>query len=452
MSYTAGSIYEVTFNVDREIVEAFDAWLATHVTEMLEIPGFLKAETFELEDDEQGHARRVTHYYLASEEDLEQYLAGPANAMRQSSIDQFADQFKASRRILRRLGDSDEELRPLPTCLNCGTTFSGQYCGKCGQRAHSRLISIWELIRDAFGDLFELDSRLWQTLLPLVIHPGQLTRDYLLGRRARFMPPFRTYLVLSVVFFLVAFFDPREELGLLFEPRAESTEQAAESDQNAAEIREGVLQELAEQDIIVDDEALPEGPQDEDDGGSVNLKFTDGESDFDCDISDIESADIPQWLSRRVTPERLQVMCERVRADDGRALVDKLLDNVPAALFILLPLMALVLRVLYPLSKRYYVEHLLFVVHYHAFFFLILTLQILFARFGTLVGIPEKATDIVLFGASLYIPVYLFRAMQRVYGQGTFITTLKFIFLVMSYFIGFGLMFAFAALFAAFSI
>ena len=452
MSYTAGSIYEVTFNVDREIVEAFDAWLATHVTEMLEMPGFLKAETFELEDDEQGHARRVTHYYLASEEDLEQYLAGPANAMRQSSIDQFADQFKASRRVLRRLGDSDEELRPLPTCLNCGTTFGGQYCGKCGQRAHSRLISIWELIRDAFGDLFELDSRLWQTLLPLVIRPGQLTRDYLLGRRARFMPPFRTYLVLSVVFFLIAFFDPREELGLLFEPRAEPTEQAAEFDQHAAEIRDGVLQELAEQDIIVGGEELPESLQDEDDGGSVNLKLTDGESDFDCDVSDIESADIPQWLSRRVTPERLQIMCERVRADDGRALLDKLLDNVPAALFILLPLMALVLRVLYPLSKRYYVEHLLFVVHYHAFFFLILTLQILFARFGSLVGIPEKATDIALFGASLYIPVYLFRAMQRVYGQGTFITTLKFIFLVMSYFIGFGLMFAFAALFAAFSI
>lgn len=452
MSYTAGPIYEITFNVDREIVAAFDAWLANHVTEMLEIPGFLKAETFELEDDEQGRARRVTHYYLASEEDLEQYLAGPANTMRQSGIDQFADQFEASRRVLRRSGDSDEELRPLPSCLNCGTTLGGQYCRKCGQRAHSRLISIWGLIRDAFGDLFELDSRLWQTLVPLVIHPGQLTQDYLLGRRARFMPPFRTYLVLSVVFFLIAFFDPREELGLLFEPAAEPTEQAEDSAQNAAEIREGVPQELAEQGIIIGDKELAEDPQDEDDGNSANLNTAGEESDFDCDVSDIESADIPQWLSRRITPERLQIMCERIRADDGRALLDKLLDNVPAALFFLLPLMALVLRVLYPLSKRYYVEHLLFVVHYHAFFFLILTLQILFARFATLVGIPESAADIALIGASLYIPVYLFRAMQRVYGQGKFITTLKFMFLVLSYFIGFGLMFAFAALFAAFSI
>ncbi len=451
MSHTAGPIYEVTLSVDPQIVAAFDAWLAIHVTEMLEIPGFLKAETFELEDDEQGRARRVTHYYLASGEDLEQYFAGPANAMRQSGIDRFADQFEASRRVLRRINDVDEELRPLPSCLNCGTTLGGQYCGKCGQRARSRLISIWELIRDAFGDLFELDSRIWRTLLPLVIRPGRLTRDYLLGRRARFMPPFRTYLVISVVFFLVAFFDPREEFGLLFEADAESSGDVEESDQNAAEIREGILKELAEEGIIVGDELLPEDPEDED-SSSANIDISSGDADRNCDVSDIESADMPAWLSSRVTPERLQVICERVTADDGRALIDKLLDNVPAALFFLLPLMALVLKVLYPLSKRYYVEHLLFVVHYHAFFFLILTLQILFARFASLVSIPENATDIVLIGVSFYIPVYLFRAMQRVYDQGIFITTLKFIFLVISYFIGFGLMIGAAALFAAFSI
>jgi len=139
-------------------------------------------------------------------------------------------------------------------------------------------------------------------------------------------------------------------------------------------------------------------------------------------------------------------------ADDGRALFDKLRDNVPAALFFLMPLMALILKMMYPLSKRYYVEHLLFVVHYHAFFFLILTLQILFARFALLVGIPENAIDIVLIGAAIYIPVYLFRSMRRVYGQGFVITALKFVFLGIAYFGGFFLTMSIAALFAAFSI
>ncbi|HKJ20007.1 MAG TPA: DUF3667 domain-containing protein, partial [Woeseiaceae bacterium] len=102
----------------------------------------------------------------------------------------------------------DAQLPEYPDCLNCGTELRGQYCGHCGQRARSRLISLWELIQDAFGDLLELDSRLWRTVIPLLVRPGQLTRDYLEGRRARYMPPFRMYLVLSVVFFVVAFFDP----------------------------------------------------------------------------------------------------------------------------------------------------------------------------------------------------------------------------------------------------
>ncbi len=449
MSITAGPIYEVTLSVDREIVEAFDAWLADHVQEMLDIPGFLKAETFELEDDEEGRARRVTHYYLASEEDLEEYIAGPANTLRRMGIERFADRFQASRRVLRHSEDSDEELRVLPSCLNCGTTLGGQYCGNCGQRARSRLISLWELVREAFGDLFELDSRLWHTLVPLVIRPGRLTRDYLLGRRARFMPPFRTYLVLSVVFFLVAFFDPREEFNVLFEPAAETTEAGEDAEQSAEEFRDDVIEELAGEGIIVAD-----GPSaDEEDGSDgVNFNISSGEGEAKCDVSDIESADIPEWLPRSITPQRLQIICERVLADDGRALIDKLLDNVPAALFFLLPLMALVLQIMYPLSKRYYVEHLLFVVNYHAFFFLILTLQILFARFAALVNLPENATGTVLIGASIYIPVYLFRSMQRVYGQSILITALKFLFLIFSYFIGFGLMIGFAALFAAFSI
>jgi len=441
MPHSVGPIYEVTASVDREIADAFDDWLAEHVREMLEIPGFLKAETFEIEDDDAGRVRRVTHYYLASEEDLENYLAGPANAMRQSGIDRFADRFVASRRVLRRKEESDEELRPLPSCLNCGTSLSGQYCGNCGQRARSRLISLWGLIREAFGDLLELDSRLWQTLGPLLVRPGKLTRDYLLGRRARFMPPFRTYLVLSVVFFLVAFFDPREEFNVLFEPASETAEVAEPA-------------ELAEDGIAVGDDALPD-EEEESNGISFNVTSGDAYEEkrrAECDAEDIKTADIPDWLSSRLTPERWQLMCERVLADDGRALFGKLRDNVPVALFVLLPLMALVLKIAYPLSKRYYVEHLLFVVHYHAFVFLMLTLQVLFARFGALISIPESAIDAVLIGAALYIPAYLFRSMQRVYGQGVLITVVKYVFLLLSYFFGFILMIGIAAMFAAFSI
>src|SRR5690606_32696830 len=121
----------------------------------------------------------------------------------------------------------------------------------------------------------------------------------------------------------------------------------------------------------------------------------------DCDIDDLNNVSLPGWLGRRLTPERLEEVCERVTADDGRVFLRQLLDNIPAALFILLPLMALVLKILYPMSKRYYAEHLLFVLHYHAFFFLILTVEILFSRLAGLLRLPTFVAGIAGFAVGV---------------------------------------------------
>ena len=127
---------------------------------------------------------------------------------------------------------------------------------------------------------------------------------------------------------------------------------------------------------------------------------------------------MPPWFARRLTQERLEQVCRKVQADDGESLGEKMLDSIPAALFVLLPLMAFVLKVLYPLSKRYYVEHLLFVVHYHAFFFLILSLIMSFAAIAGWLSLHDAIAPIIVVAASLYIPVYLYKALRRVYGQG----------------------------------
>jgi len=453
MSSVNGPIYEVTLSIEPEIIDAFDGWLAEHLEAMLELPGFVKADIFELEEDERGRAQRVAQYYLESEADLEHYLAGPAQAMRQAAIDRFAEQFEATRRILRPTDFDDGELKQVQHCLNCDAALRGQYCASCGQRARSRLISIWELTRDAFGDLFELDSRLWRTLLPLLTRPGKLTRDYLEGRRACFMPPFRTYLVLSILFFLVAFFDPRDDLGVLFEPQAPAAEESEAADAESSVVDpDEILDELEEQGIVGGDDLTREELEETIDAATEGTQFRISAEDGECDIEDIESSDIPLWLAKRLTKERLQLVCARIQADDGSAFLSKMLDNVPAALFILLPLMALVLKILYPLSKRYYVEHLLFVVHYHAFFFLMLILQILFARAGLLVGLPETALTLTLVATSAYIPVYLYKSMRRVYEQGHAITSVKFAMLTLAYFFGFATIMFFAAVFAAFAI
>jgi hypothetical protein len=459
MTNVSGPIYEVTINVDREIVDEFDAWLARHIEKMSHISVIVQAEALAPADDIEGRPRRIAQYHFASDSDLEQYLTDRAAALEKSALDRFEGRIEATRRVLRHIDIADGEIRPIEVCLNCGTALGGQYCGSCGQRAASRLISIWELLRDAFGDLLELDSRLWRTLIPLLIRPGKLTRDYLEGRRARYMPPFRMYLVMSIVFFLVAFFDPREDLSILFEPEDPAVVESEESADDADAVRDEVMGELAAEGIIAGEPdgtgVAADAAADEDEAASagqgVEISIG-GDPKRNCDVDDINDADLPDWLASRLTEERLKVMCDRIIADDGQAFLRELLDNVPAALFVLLPLMALVLKILYPLSKRYYVEHLLFVVHYHAFVFLILTLQVLFRRLGTLIQVPEAPIDAVALAASLYVPVYLYKSQRRVYEQGRFFTILKFLILTFAYFGGLFTIFAMAAIFAAFSI
>lgn len=386
-----------------------------------------------------------------------------------------------------------------PSCLNCGTQLSGQYCGQCGQRADTRFISLFELLRDAFGDMFELDSRLWRTLTPLLFKPGLLTRDYLEGKRARYMPPFRMYLVLSLIFFAVAFFDPHDDLAILYEapPATEvvgegsmspedvdaRVQEAREEGRRAVEqlIADGVIdaddipdefrelasevaaQQSGEDDASadaenadLDDDATSdedgEDGEDEDSGG-VNISFDDDTGVLQsCTLGDSDMSDAPDWLKKRFTPDRLNKACERINDIGLKGLADAIVENIPAALIILLPFMALILKTLYPLSRRYYVEHLLFFVHFHAFFFLVLSLQILLSRFSAWIGFAEGLFTLAIVVASFYIPVYLFMAMRRVYGQNRIISFLKYLWLMAWYLIGFTVVMLGAVLTAVFSI
>jgi len=460
MTSHSGPIYEVTFFVAPDVADECEHRIEEHARRVLLDPAVTDCTVFAKDNDGQGRVRRVCLHSLTGDDVLDDFIDGPGSELEAQLGAEFGELVEIKSRILRE--DQLTELLPeeSPNCLNCGAKLRGQYCGICGQRSRSRLISLWELISDAFGDLFEIDSRLWQTLVPLLIRPGRLTHDYLQGRRARYMPPFRMYLVLSLLFFVVAFFDPREELGLLFEPEPVVTQEAAEETDAAEQAQEAidaaqqvqeVIDELAEQGVVIDDDPSANLQIDEN-GFRFTFDEDDVDKDDDCDVTASDLEELPGWLARRLTVERLQRVCERTRLDDGRALVDNLVDNIPAALIVLLPLMAFVLKALYPLSKRYYVEHLLFFVHFHAFFFLMLTLQILFMRLTARLGIPEALAILTVVVTSFYIAIYLFVAMRRVYGQGRIITFLKYIALVTAYTMGFALTMLGAMAIAAFSI
>lgn len=471
MNAADGPLFELLCQVDPGVAPEFQQWILSLTSEAQDETDIAHARAFETRSDTEGTRFWTCQFQCVSGTLIDHFRSGFLADSMAALSDQFGEAVTVSSRLLLEEPAEDLPVAESPDCLNCGARLRGQYCGICGQRARSRLISLWELISDAFGDLFEIDSRLWRTLIPLLKQPGRLTRDYLEGRRARYMPPFRSYLVLSVIFFVVAFFDPRDDLSLLFEPEPEATpEELAEEESQAAAARKEILDELAAEGIIVGDSDVgadrPGGEQDAEPAGDTDGEFNirvneSGDAGFnimvddetgDCNVEASDLEDLPDWFKRRFTADRVKEVCEKITADGGKSFGDLLLDNVPVALIVLLPLMALVLKVLYPLSRRYFVEHLLFVIHYHAFFFLILTLQILFARLAALIHIPELAATLTIVATSLYIPVYLYMAMRHVYGQGRLLTFVKYIVLVAAYNVGTGLTLLGAVLFALVSV
>jgi len=453
-------IYEVTVACDPAVDADLRDWLPDHVGAMLELPGFTGARILDVVPAAEGEwPAHTVHYTLTDQAALEEYFARHAEGMREATERRFGERVRIERRVLTAAGSGDEDLAP-PRCLNCGHVLHGQYCGICGQRSSNRLISLWGLIAEGLGDLLDMDSRLWRTLRALLLRPGYLTAEYLEGRRARFMPPFRMYLAFSLLFFITAFFG-MDDIQVMVDgdPATDAASQQAAAD-FAAGIRDGIggrvppeeierrareLEKAVEagaatrqgRETAVD--AAEDGAEDAASAPASDSEDPGQEKELSSVCDEMEFQ-VGGWLGQRFTEARLREACRRVVADRGRNLARALIDDLPTALFAFLPVLAFVLKLLYPLSRRYYVEHLLFIVHYQSFVFLVLTLQVLLARLVDLVGGYGWIAELAAVAVAFYIPVYLFRSMRRVYRQGFLATSAKFVALSTAYFLAFVLM------------
>jgi hypothetical protein len=239
-------------------------------------------------------------------------------------------------------------------------------------------------LRESAEDLTHADSRLWRTIVPLLIRPGFLTREYLDGRRASYLPPVRLYLVLSVLFFLIAATVPR--------PGAPPGV---------------VVMQKGSQIVLTPLGATGVGaaPLSEAHASALCGKF-------------IQFGTTDPSANR--LQARFQAACVKVVMDNGRTFRESFLHNAGRAMFVLLPLLALAMKALYRRPSRHYVEHLLFFVHNHAFLFLVLGIYMPVAAFA-----PAPVREALHAGLSVYVPVYFYVAMRRVYGQRWLLTGTK---------------------------
>jgi hypothetical protein len=276
-----------------------------------------------------------------------------------------------------------------PPCQNCGQPVPGKYCAECGQPAGVHMLTMHDVAHDVVHSALHIDSRVWRTLRLLVLRPGELTNEFIRGRRQRYLPPFRLYLILSILFFALS--------AVL--PEAQLVHVNADGDT-----------------VIAYGPADPAGSR-----PPVDLPAS------RCNIQ-LDGA-----LGERLDP-LLKEACAKVAADNGRHLAQVFLQNAPKLMFLFLPLMAAVAMLFYWKPRRLYAEHLVMFLHVHAFVFL--TLSAMAAIDGLLaLGLPGIGLlGLVNLALMLYLPWYVVRAMRVVYGEGRLRTGVKFAVMSIIYF------------------
>jgi hypothetical protein len=250
-------------------------------------------------------------------------------------------------------------------CADCGAPAGGNYCAHCGQETRIETPTVGHFLREFLDQYVAFEGKLGRTLRVLLTRPGQLTLDYLQGRRQRYVRPLKLYLTISVLFFAalsllpeswnpVLRVDPQAEKQALVEfkrERAAQRQDAAAASQNEPSARVG---------------------------------------------ASLERAIERRWLDFAARPA----------GEQRRLLRDKLANDAPYAMFFLLPYFALLLKWLYRRRQPRYGAHLVFSIHLHCLAFLVLALGFL--------PVPQ----FVRARLDWIVLAYLFFALRRVYGLG----------------------------------
>ena len=337
-------------------------------------------------------------------------------------------------------------------CMNCGTELQGPFCHYCGQPDKNLVRFFPALMREMLEDFMDFDSRFMRTLKPLMFKPGKLTRDYLNGRRFRYVPPLRLYIFSSLVlFFLIAVLasdslqfetdtasgSPNLTIKMDEEDRKDLEEALAELE----EVNPGLADQLESQ----IDEAIEEGaaaaeeaePQETDDLDKIDFDING--KPWDPDTNPIELPLMPgfidRWFNQQIagTPAKFKEIKE-----NPNLWVDKIIDVLPGTMFVLLPLVALMLKFWYLFAKKYFVEHLIFVLHNHAFIFVAFILMLLFGTLGEWREPDGEGplTKVILWidiALWTWIPIYMLVSLKRVYQQGWVLTVGKYLAVGISY-------------------
>jgi hypothetical protein len=215
--------------------------------------------------------------------------------------------------------------------------------------------SAMQFVHQTIETVTHADSRLWRTLKLLWLRPGQLTIEFLEGRRASFLPPVKLYFVFSVIFFaLVSLSSPRTAL----------------------------------------------------------IQFIHAKHQRQLSP---ESCNKWHFFGDHAWTVRLTHICEDSIRDHGVNLLRAAVDTMPDAMFVFVPLIALSHMVMYSRPRHFYAEHLLFFVHVHAFVFSLLTAWVALHALGAIWPSSRSTPVWLTYTMISVMPIYGLVALKRVF-------------------------------------
>lgn len=282
-------------------------------------------------------------------------------------------------------------------CPNCSAELVGPFCAECGQRQLDLDRPFREIGSEAMEAFLSFDTRIVRTFWPLISRPGFLTVEFMAGRRARYVHPFKLYFAISVAFFVFIAFSGRSMVTL------------SDSNGNDTVIAVGAT-----------DATVPSSGE----GESVGNEIGGADEPVPAASSGItlaESEDDDSLLSRVFT----QLL--DVAVNDPDRLNRMFSDRLAKTIIILVPVFALLLRILYRRSS--YITELVFSLYLHSFAFLALLAG---AIFDLAIGASEENGPGGA-AAVVAIAVYTFLALRRVQQQGRLLTVAKMVLLLVGY-------------------
>ncbi len=297
-------------------------------------------------------------------------------------------------------------------CLNCGEPLlpEDNYCRICGQLNDDPNVSFSTLLFDFLSNYFSLDSRFSRSVVPFLFRPGYLTNRFIEGKRVSFANPIRLYLIVSVVYFFLlslAATDVTETFSSAKESL--SSDDQAKLSQVMDTIQVAMIRE-AEMDSTSND--LIQMSLGEDSTDNSNLENAWSAYQKLKKSGDFSTSE----MIRKLTKEEYSwwetiLIRQFIRIDnsDVTSITAYLIKNASIMMFVLLPIFALVLKIIYVRRKHFlYFHHLIHGIHLHTFAFFIFSLIPLL---DLVWGVDIEAIALLLFG------IYIFFSFKRVYAQ-----------------------------------